>query len=262
MNSLRVLTFNIAHGRGLSLYQGFQSMKRIERNLCRIAALLKESKADVVALQEVDQDSFWNKRVDCLQFLQEKAGFEHALMGVNTRREHPRRNLAYGNGILSKYPVHFWENNPFGNATLGEKGFMYAEIELKNEVLPFINLHLDYRSRRNRIAQVEQLIEYISQKRHPRRNKSLIAPIICGDFNSRSARAGDAVGHLFDYIRSHGNYGIFPKSAATFPAHLPQRLIDFIFVPEPFQPMHCEVVKTYLSDHRPVLLEFKYPDAL
>ena len=262
MNSLRVLTFNIAHGRGLSLYQGFQSMGRIERNLKRIADLLRESEADIVALQEVDQDSFWNKRVDCLRFLQERAGFPHALMGVNTKREHPRRHLSYGNAILSKYPVHFSENNPFGEATLGEKGFMYAEIELRNEVLPFINLHLDFRSRRNRIAQIEQLIEYISKKRHPRRNEHPVAPIICGDFNSHSARVGDAVAHLFDYIRSHGNYGIFPKSAATFPAHLPQRLIDFIFVPEPFKPLHCEVVRTYLSDHRPVMLEFRLPEHL
>tara|TARA_B100000989_G_C19514360_1_gene460838 strand:+ start:1249 stop:2037 length:789 start_codon:yes stop_codon:yes gene_type:complete len=262
MSSLKILTFNIAHGRGLSLYQGFSSEKRIERNLLKIAQMLRQSDADIVALQEVDEDSFWNKRVDCLEYLKKEAGFQHALMGINSRRYHPRRHLVYGDGILSRYPVHFWENNPFGETSFGQKGFMYAEIELKNEVLPLINLHLDYRSRRNRIAQIEQLIDYIKEKRHPRKNNKPIAPIICGDFNSHSKRAGDAVAHLFDYIRSHGDYHIFPKTAATFPAHFPRRMLDFIFLPEAFQPVHCEVVKTYLSDHRPVLLTFKHAGEL
>jgi hypothetical protein len=41
--SLRILTLNIAHGRGLSAYQGFHSQKGIERCLRRVAVLLAKA---------------------------------------------------------------------------------------------------------------------------------------------------------------------------------------------------------------------------
>jgi len=48
MGVYRVITFNIAHGRGLSLYQGFHSAKYIERNLARITSVLTEADVDFV----------------------------------------------------------------------------------------------------------------------------------------------------------------------------------------------------------------------
>ncbi len=62
----RVLTLNIAHGRGLSTYQWFCSAKRIGQNLGRISELLQEKLPDIVAMQEVDGDSHWNKRIHLL----------------------------------------------------------------------------------------------------------------------------------------------------------------------------------------------------
>ena len=51
---IRFLTLNIAHGRGLSSYQGFHGVKGIERNLLRISHLFKREAPDIIALQEVD----------------------------------------------------------------------------------------------------------------------------------------------------------------------------------------------------------------
>lgn len=64
--SLRILTFNIAHGRGLSLYQGWHREGTIRRNLDAIAQVIRSSQADIVALQEVDQSSHWNAHLDLL----------------------------------------------------------------------------------------------------------------------------------------------------------------------------------------------------
>src|SRR6478735_2498965 len=83
---LRVVTFNIAHGRGLSLYQGFHSENGIRKNLVRIGHLLCKHHADVIALQEVDEASHWNKHVNLLAELQVHTGFNHAVLGVNNLR--------------------------------------------------------------------------------------------------------------------------------------------------------------------------------
>ncbi len=259
MARLRLVTFNIAHGRGLSLYQGFHTARGIHANLARIGKLLAESGADVVALQEVDEDSHWNKRINLLHELQRESGFPHAYLGVTNRRE-GRKPLAYGNAILSRHPVRFWENNPFGTATLGEKGFLYAEVDVGGQALPLVNLHLDFRSRARRIRQVEQVVEYLRQRPHPNHHcPRLLAPVICGDFNTHSHRVGDAARHLFEALLHHGQYEIFPPPRArTFPAHLPSRALDFILLPQPYRALRCEVLKCYLSDHRPVLLEFTY----
>ena len=259
MARLKLVTFNIAHGRGLSLYQGFHTSEGIQVNLERIAQLLSGSGADIVALQEVDEDSHWNQRINLLKYLQHEAGFAHAYLGVNTRRA-GRKPLAYGNAILSNHQLRFWENNPFGAATLGEKGFLYAEVNVGGQALPVLNLHLDYRSRARRIQQIEKIIGYLKAKPHPNgAAHRLLAPIICGDFNTSSRRVGDAVSHLFDALLSHGDYEIHPHPRAkTFPAHLPGRGLDFILLPQPYRMVRCEVLKCYLSDHRPVLLEFEF----
>lgn len=253
--SLKLLTFNIAHGRGLSLYQGFHSERGIRKNLSRIARLLAESDADIVALQEVDERSHWNKELNLARLIQEEGGYAYAELGVNNRRDGPKQ-LAYGNAILSRYPVHFWENNPFGTATLGEKGFLYSEVDVNGHHVPVINLHLDFRSRKRRIRQVEQVVDYMRERPCPRGN-GLVAPIICGDFNSRSKPVGDAVNHLFHTILDHGDYAIHPQRSKTFPAHWPRKAIDFVFVPKPYHVRAERVLKSYLSDHLPVLVEFE-----
>ncbi len=255
--TLRLLTFNIAHGRGLSFYQGFHGEKKLRKNLEKIAQVVKTSRADIVALQEVDQDSHWNKHLDLLEIIQGHSGHMHQLYGINTTRT-GKKQLSYGNGVLSRYPVHEWANNPFGQATLGEKGFLYAEIDVGNHHLPLINLHLDFRSRKRRIEQVEKIIAFITDRPHPGGNGQRLAPIICGDFNSGSERVDDAVTHLFHFVKGHGDYHLYPQGARTFPSHMPSKTIDFVLLPAPYKKTHTEVLRTYASDHRPVLVEFTF----
>ena len=54
MQRYRIVTFNIAHARGLSLFQGLHGRRRFQRNLRKIAHLFDELKPDIVALQEID----------------------------------------------------------------------------------------------------------------------------------------------------------------------------------------------------------------
>ncbi len=250
------MTFNIAHGRGLSFYQGFNSFRRIHKNILRLSEFLNATDPDIVALQEVDEDSHWNKRINLFEAIREHTRFPHGMHGIHNRRE-GRKQLAYGNAVLSRYPVHHWESNPFGESSLGEKGFLYAEIEVGSLVIALVNLHLDFRSKMSRIGQIEKVLDYLHDKHGGEGGPALsFPPIICGDLNSRSENLSDATQHLFRHILAYGDYTLYPQQSSTFPTYFPYKTIDFIFLPAPCELVSCAVIKTYLSDHLPVMLEF------
>ena len=248
-----MLTFNIAHGRGMSFYQGFSTERRIRRNLSKITDLLLSEGVDVAALQEVDFNSHWNKNLNLLEIIQRLGGYQHAEMGIHNVRGGDKP-LSYGNGIVSNFPMHYAASNPFGTSTLGEKGFLYVELDVKGNCLPLINLHLDFRSKKKRVEQVELVIDYILERV---KSEGKGSPIICGDFNSGSNSFGDAIERLFHGVEEHGGYNIYPENARTFPAQLPSAGIDFILLPKRYKMLTCEIVKSYVSDHRPVLMNFE-----
>lgn len=249
----RLVTYNVAHGRGLSFYQGFVTKTGLTGNLDRIARFLRETEADIVALQEIDGDSHWNKRLDMPAMLAEKSGYTTSVLGVNTKRD-GRRPLNYGNALLSRLPVGHRENRPFGNATLGEKGFLYAEVRLGELTLPLVNLHLCYKSPARRRAQIARLMEFLAQRPVP---PDMTAPVICGDFNAPAREADDAVRELLSGLRPvRGDYRIHPVDTPTFHAIRPTRRLDFVFLPAGFKLLSCEVPSVRLSDHRPVVVEF------
>ena len=258
-SELRVLTLNIAHGRGLSTYQGFHSARGIERNLKRIVRLLERSSADVVALQEVDEDSHWNQGIHLLDVLRRGADYPHHYLGVHNRR-YGKLPLAYGNGLLSRFPIEHAEHEAFGKACLGEKGFVYAELALPGRSLPVVNLHLDFRSRRKRIEQIERLITYLERRGSSRQRDRFLPPLVCGDFNSRSGKPNDAVRHLFRYLEGRFAYQMLPSTGKTFPSLLPTHGLDFVFVPPAFEVRRCEVLRSFVSDHRPVAVDLQIND--
>lgn len=255
MQRLRLVTFNIAHARGLSPFQGLHGRIRFERNLRKIARLFHELKPDIVALQEIDENSRWSGSFDHLDYLRVHADFSHAVIGVNNRRTGGYQ-LNYGNAILSRHPIVTWENVTFGERRVGEKGFLFAEVDIGGRLLPIVNLHLHYRSRMHRFRQIEKLMEYVNVRRESRHAHWAAPPILCGDLNNPSHRL-DATASLFSYFSLHGHYTMHPlHGARTYPSPWPRRSLDFIFLPPPCHANSSKVVPCMLSDHRPVMVEF------
>ncbi len=254
MHNFRLITFNIAHGRGLSLYQGFHSAPSIERNLKKITKVLNDAEADFVAMQEVDEDSYWNRHINLLDVIQAETPYRYSFHGINNTRP-GRQSLNYGNALLSRHPINTRHNQSFSEVTLGGKGFMYAEIDVGGAHMPVINMHLDFRSRSRRVEQVEQVIAFLEVRQHVHHQH--LRPIICGDFNCAARRSDDAVQHLFDYLQRDRQYTLVPDGVRTFPAHFPARTLDFVFMPHRYLIRRVEVLPVYVSDHRPVLVEFE-----
>ncbi len=251
---LRLISYNIAHGRGFSLYQGFHSSNGIRKNLEKIASIINEQSPDIVAFQEIDQSSHWNNHIDLLKHIQDETGYAYSEHGIlNTR--FGRKPLCYGNAFLSKHPISNCVVTPFGDKSLGEKGFMEARIQKGGTDIEIINLHLDFRSRRTRIAQIETILKRIRQLTESRSNAH--PPIICGDFNTGSKRFSDAVRQFLVRAATHAHYTYYPRNQRTFPAHFPSRGLDFILVPQPIAVSEARAIKSFASDHLPVSIDLE-----
>jgi endonuclease/exonuclease/phosphatase family metal-dependent hydrolase len=253
---LRLVTFNIAHGRGLSPVPGLTTARRIRVTLLKIAELLVALRADVVALQEIDQCSRWAGNFDQLEFLREAAGFPHAAWGISSRRA-GLLNFCYGNALLSRHPIVASETVGFGRGRVGDKGFLFAELDVRGHRLPLVNLHLHYRSRVHRFRQADALVAWLRARAAAHGVGWAVPPVVCGDFNNSAARADATAALLRELSLPGAAYTAHPAGGArTFPSPLPARALDFILLPSGCLHASGEVVRAHLSDHRPVLVEF------
>jgi len=257
MTTLRIVTYNIAHGRGLRPIAGLASQRGVRAQLNKIARMLAGLKADVVCLQEIDQDSAWSGHFDHLEYLRRFARFPHAVFGVNSRRD-GLFHFNYGNAILSRLPIADAENIAFGKRRVGEKGFLFAEIELgAGRILPVVNMHLHHRSRAHRLRQVERVMTYLGEIPAGQRALWAVGPVLCGDMNNPSHAERDATAALLKFVTERGGkYQLFPQNGErTYPSPLPRRTLDFVFLPPECVNASCHVVRAFLSDHRPVVVD-------
>ncbi|MDB6126483.1 MAG: Endonuclease/exonuclease/phosphatase [Verrucomicrobia bacterium] len=254
MQRVRLLTFNIAHARGLNPIQGLTSQRKMRLNLRKIAKLLDTLKPDIVALQEIDERSRWAGNFDHLEYLRLHAGFPHAVFGINNRRK-GLLNLSYGNAFLSRHPIVATETIAFGKASVGEKGFVFAEFDLGGKLLPVVNLHLHFSSREHRIRQLGRLLAWLREKQSARRTHWHVPPLICGDFNNPGT-SPDATAALLSHLSDYWDYALHPVDGRTFPSPLPQWMLDFVFLPPMCHAAKSQVVRAFISDHRPVMVDF------
>ena len=254
----RFMTFNIAHARGASpVHQSLRSGDRLRANLLKIARLITHLEADIVALQEIDRISRWSGNFDHLEFLREQTGLAHIVFGQTNKRV-GRFHLHYGNAFLSRFPIAHHESVIFGRGKVGEKGFLFAEIDTPSGRLPMLNAHLHHRSRPARLRQVIRLMHFLDEQRKHRQARWRTGLFVCGDLNNPSAQP-DATAVLLGYLEQFENYTLMPKGRAmrTFPSLWPRRALDYIYLPGGCTGATAMVVRSFLSDHRPVFAEFK-----
>jgi len=240
----------------LNPIQGLTTPRKLRSNLRNIAALLERLKPDVVAMQEIDERSRWAGNFDHLDYLRVHTRFPHSVFGINNRRS-GLLNLCYGNAVLSRHAIRAAETVVFGQRRLGEKGFLYVELDVGGRCLPVVNLHLHYGSRVQRLRQLERLLAWLREKHRLHGKTWVVPPVICGDFNNPHTR-DDATASLLSHLSDYCDYVMHPVAGLTYPSLLPQRALDFIFLPAGCARARCEIVKTMLSDHLPVLVEFDF----
>jgi endonuclease/exonuclease/phosphatase family metal-dependent hydrolase len=240
---LKVMTVNLAHGRGTGLHQALQDAADARRNLDAVDALIERESPDVVALQEADAPSVWSGRFDHVDYLARGSGYgwgvhaTHAIGG----------GLAYGTAVLSRLSVADSAAVTFtpAAATL-PKGFSVATVRWPEAGidLDVVSVHLEPLRGSVRRKQAEQMVAVLADRGRPL--------VIMGDFNTDwGGKDGvlQTVSEALDVTAySPGGDGI-----VTYP-RLGRRL-DWILISEPLRFASFRVFEDPVSDHRAVAAE-------
>lgn len=225
---LRVVSYNIRHGRGMD----------DTVNLARTANVLRDLQADIVGLQEVDERVRRSGNEDQAATLGGMLGMEHV---YGAFMEYQGGN--YGLAILSRFPITRATpvRLPDGNEP---RVALIAELRLPDaRTIAVVNVHFDWVSDDGfRFAQASALAAVLDTLSLPY--------ILLGDFNDEP---GSRTLDLF-----HRRASELKKPEAdrmTFSSTVPTKEIDFVFVApaaawtvSPARP----VIERVASDHRPV----------
>ena len=236
--TLRILTLNLAHGRGTGFHQLVTPKAQVQANLDAVVRLIDESRAEVVALQEADAASAWSGRFNHLEYLAERTGLSHVAHG----RHVEARGLVYGTGILSRAPIEASEGEAFRRNPHDTKGFLRARIESPLGSVDVISLHLDFKRSRERRVQLGLLEAYLGRRPDPAEHL-----VIAGDFNTLASSK-----ELSAFAAARGLRCAPGSVQGTFPSGWPRRRIDYLFVSAGLSFLRHSVLPVRVSDHLPV----------
>lgn len=235
--NFRIATYNIHKCKGLDFRTSPQ----------RIADVLREINADIVALQEVVSHENRAAKENQAKFIAERLGFEYR---IGENRQH--LGGIYGNVILSRFPVT--EDNNF-DITIGKyepRGCQHVDVEVMPQALIHVyNIHMGT-SFLERRKQVKRLLddEILSRvHRAPR--------ILLGDFNEYTN--GLASKLLREHFSSADVREYF-KFKRTYPGIFPFLHLDHIYYDEHLKIENAFVHRSRLalvaSDHLPLVADF------
>lgn len=261
---IRVLTWNLAHGRGDAgpgLFRNFRSGSEEERvsRLARIAAVLRRADADVVVLNEVDFEASWSGGLNQAEVLARSAGYGTWVEQRNYDIHLPFAVFSFGNALLARPPVRDarWVALPPHSGiealAAGAKSASVVRLDTRLGPLSVVPVHLEYRSGTTRRAALPVIAALREAEAAPL--------VLAGDFNASApgwpgAAGPTVVGELLERgwgsPRARGDPG---AGALTYPMPTPRRAIDWILTEPSIRSVEAQVLDAdpELSDHAPVL---------
>ena len=245
---LRIVTYNVHKCRGLD--------RRVRP--ARIASVLRELNADVIALQEVLSVGGAAREMDQARFIAEELGYDYCI-GENRRLA----GGAYGNVILSRLPWRHVHNYDITWRGRERRGCLRVDIETGDDgdggdaaggrLLHLFNVHLGtaYIERRHQARRLvgEEILG----------NAELTgARIVLGDFNEWTK--GLATRLLTEHLRS-ADLRTHLRSPRTYPGPLPLVHLDHIYFDPTLElrqlTLHKSLTALVASDHLPLVADFR-----
>ncbi|MGH9676584.1 MAG: endonuclease/exonuclease/phosphatase family protein [Candidatus Acidiferrum sp.] len=235
---MRLLTYNIHKGIG-----GSDRRYRIERIVDVIAA----AQADVICLQEVDQNVRRSHFHDQPALLAERLGAAAHLYQLNV----PHADGGYGNLVLARWPFRRHAHVPLRLGKRKPRGAQLVIVDSPMGPLRIVNWHLGL-SERERRWQARHLL------RHPKFSEHDHLPtLIAGDFNdwrNSLKRHGFAGSHFVQATAPSRRF-------RSFPAFLAVASLDKVYYRGDLRIDHVRVVRNRLtrraSDHLPLIVDFE-----
>jgi endonuclease/exonuclease/phosphatase family metal-dependent hydrolase len=235
---LRVVTYNIHKGIG-----GLDRRYRIDR----VIAVLGREAPDIALLQEVADDMPRSEFHDQAELLSAALNMPHVAFGP----QHRFNIGGYGNAILSRWPVTHVHQVDLTIGTRKQRGAIAARTRVRlgrhTRTVVVFNLHLGLADSERAL----QLERFLSS--HPFAHLHQRTPVILGgDLN-------DVWGSLGSRFLQPAGFRRAGSLRNTFPAPLPIRPLDGLFVRGDVTPRSCAAPRDRLtrqaSDHLPLVAE-------
>lgn len=236
--NLRLVTYNIHKGIG-----GVDRRYRLQR----VIETLRHCQPDIALLQEVDDGVPRSRGDRQADLLAERLGLRHAAFQPNVRL----RRGAYGNAILSRWPIH----DPLDvELTVPPKkrrralvGRLHLEAAGHHRTLIVANVHLGLAGFERRI----QLRRLLNDQALARAHHDTPC-VVGGDFN-------DVWGAIGRRLMRPAGFTPAAKRVRTFPAVAPMRALDSIYCRGNCATHHAYAGRVELareaSDHLPLVAE-------
>lgn len=237
---VKVLSYNIHHGNPPS--------KPDYIDLDAIAKVIKDSRAELVALQEVD---VYTTRSGKASHQAEELG-KLTDMEVFFSKGIDYQGGEYGTAILSKFPIIETQRHELPNleGIMSEpRTLAVATVEVMGIKVKLANTHLDYTNAENNLLQVKKIMEIF--------NGETLPVIMAGDFNA--VPESPSIRLLDEQFTRSCRQGC----AYTSPQTNPVRTIDYIMASSDSNleiVEHQVIDETYASDHRPVYAVYRWRD--
>lgn len=247
--TVRLLTWNVAHGRAEAFHQALLARNEVEGNLAKIAEVLRHERPDLVALQEADGPSAWSGGFDHVSTLARATGLSSHFHGDHNPFGLSGYDLSAGTALLSRFPMTDTLSEPFAANWRDTKGFVVATVEVPGtgRALDVVSVHLDFLNPGARRAQILALAEVLEGRDRPR--------VILGDLNCDAEGATEAFRLLEERL------GVVPYEPGleqpTFPAASPSRRLDWILASPELEFVSYRPIEAYLSDHLGVVAEIR-----
>ena len=250
---LSVMTWNIAHGRGLKFHQAnIRDKEELYRNLDGISETISRKNPDIVGFTEMDFKSSWNFKVDQLDYIAEKCGYSYTARVVTHVFHLGIYQVKFGDAIMSKYPIKNISSGYFRDGDdkklIATRKYALARIDTPQGEFDVIHVHLSPFSGKKRLVQMEKLAEISNDNM-----------VIMGDFNLTPLHHPMKYDHeAWNALMDTKNFNEFKpewltKDMLTFRAYDPRKILDYIFVGKQFEVLDYKVVKVKWSDHRPIM---------
>lgn len=238
---MRVMTFNIQHGRGMD--------RRVD--LARTARVIRDARPDVVGLQEVD--CHYGARsgyLDQAGWLAGELGMQVAY-GPNTDLDPDRpdgERRRFGNAILSVYPIVDRENIPLPRSGGHEqRGLLRVRVDVRGTPWVVHATHLQHDDPAERLVQARAVNGLLGTRRRL---------IVMGDLNAQptTAEIRALADGLVDTWQAAGSGPGYTSSCPV-----PSQRIDYILHSPDVGTVGAAVVGSararIASDHLPVVAD-------